>query len=221
MNNIAELVNIITSLGGTASFAMICEEYQKKNRMVLSPNHKITLARTLKENPNVVFFEEDSSLWVINKHNDKTHTESRQLINHSNAQEWILSANPLVFDHTSCFKENGCIDWRQIYNYKVGDIVFVYSSKTVRKITAVAIVERIDLNRSEIQDQSKYWKSSDEANKDIKKYFRLRLIKLVDGERLSYEILKQHGLVNAPQVACKINPQLSKYIHEVIGDDSF
>ena len=64
MNIIAELLEIINTLGGAASFVVICEEYQKRNRVVLSPNHRITLVRTLKDHSDLVYLDSATNSWV-------------------------------------------------------------------------------------------------------------------------------------------------------------
>ena len=65
MNDINKLIVIIESLGGKATFSDICDSYQKENRIVLSPNHKITLARTLKDYPDLVHLDNDTNSWIL------------------------------------------------------------------------------------------------------------------------------------------------------------
>lgn len=40
--------------------------------------------------------------------------------------KWIMSANPLIFDHKLAFDMNGFIDWNQTRKFTVGDIVYIY-----------------------------------------------------------------------------------------------
>ncbi|MGM9957920.1 MAG: hypothetical protein ACI32B_01590 [Erysipelotrichaceae bacterium] len=70
MNDINKLIVIIESLGGKATFSDICDSYQKENRIVLSPNHKITLARTLKDYPDLVHFDNDTNSWILKAGNE-------------------------------------------------------------------------------------------------------------------------------------------------------
>ena len=39
---------------------------------------------------------------------------------------WIISANPKIYDHLSSFEHFGYIDWKQgKIKYKVGDIIYI------------------------------------------------------------------------------------------------
>ena len=65
MNRISELVEIIKELGGEAYYKDICLAYEKKFRDSLSQEQKITIAKTLNENPELVFMNEDNSKWTL------------------------------------------------------------------------------------------------------------------------------------------------------------
>ena len=131
--------------------------------------------------------------------------------------EWILSANPMVYDHISSFEENGFVDWRQFNNFNIGDIVYIYCSKNVHKINAVGKIVKVNMSKNDAIDDTKYWRSGIYENKDINRFFRMELVKTIDNDLLDLSYLKQNGLNAAPQGACKVNEQLSKYLNKVIG----
>ncbi len=138
------------------------------------------------------------------------------LVDSENVTEWILSVNPNMFDHIGAFAKRGYIDWRQFYNFSVGDIVYMYCSKQIHRINAVAEVIAINLSKDEAEDFSEFWNDGKNQNKNITRYFRLRPKQILDDDRLDLHILMEHGLSAAPQIAYKLNQELSNYIHSVL-----
>ena len=149
--------------------------------------------------------------------NENTHLEDNDLlVKNENITEWILSVNPNMFDHIGAFAKRGYIDWRQFYNFSVGDIVYMYCSKQIHRINAVAEVVATNLSKDEVGDFSEFWNDGTNQNKNITRYFKLRPIRFLDDGRLDLHILMEHGLNAAPQVAYKLNQELSDYIHSVL-----
>ena len=149
--------------------------------------------------------------------NENTHLEDNDLlVKNENITEWILSVNPNMFDHIGAFAKRGYIDWRQFYNFSVGDIVYMYCSKQIHRINAVAEVVATNLSKDEVGDFSEFWNDGTNQNKNITRYFRLRPRLILDDDRLDLHILMEHGLSAAPQVAYKLNQELSNYIHGVL-----
>lgn len=80
MNDINELITIITSLGGEASFNDIVEAYGKKYKMVIQVQHRSVIRKTLKNASQLVLFDESTELWRLRtkgKHKEKTSSESK------------------------------------------------------------------------------------------------------------------------------------------------
>lgn len=134
---------------------------------------------------------------------------------------WILSGNPLMYDSIKAFSDLKEIDWRQSYNYNIGDIVYIYLSKKTHRISIVTEVVKTNIRKGESIDDTKYWLSNENGNKDVNRFFRLKLIKFINDDRLSYDELKKHGLNVAPQVACKIKDDLLNYIESVVNEDNY
>lgn len=134
--------------------------------------------------------------------------------------EWIIPANKKVYDHASAFKKWGYIDWQQNVNYSVGDIVYVYCAKPIKKIMYKTQVEKIKLNFDQIVDDKEFWIDKSKNNEPAShQYVRLKLINQFDDDRLSLELLKKNGLKSAPQRAIKIkNNDLENYINKVTSD---
>lgn len=128
-------------------------------------------------------------------------------------EKWILSANPNYFNHKLAFKTNGYIDWKQTRNYQVGDIVYIYVTKPVAKISFKTQVEKIDQDREAITDMSEFWIKNED--KSTKRFVRLKLICEYEDEMLSFEHLQMNGMKYAPQSPCKVKEELQKYLDKL------
>lgn len=135
-------------------------------------------------------------------------------------QKWMISANGKMYDHASSFAKNGYIDWKQGLNYNIGDIVYIYCTKPIKKVMFKTIVEKESMPFYECTDDKEFWKdlSKYEKAKDGK-YVRLRLIEQTDREELSLENLKKNGLKAAPQKGLKLKKDLEEYIDKYLKDD--
>ncbi len=137
----------------------------------------------------------------------------------SNISEWIIPANPKLYDHFGSFEKNGFIDWSQNVNFNVGDIVYMYSSQPESRITAKLAVEKIDLTFEEKIDDSDFYLSNnlEDKRKEKNRFARLRLVEKIDDDRLKYDELAKHGLWGRPMNAGHIPDELSNYIRNVLS----
>ena len=135
------------------------------------------------------------------------------------SKEWIVPANPKYYDHVSSFDKNGVIDWTQNARYQIGDIVYLYTTDPVKKITAITQVEKIDISALDKIDDSEFNLNEflDEKRNEHNKFVRLKLIRYIDDDRLCYDKLLQHGLKGRVQSAIHVNEELSKYIDYVLN----
>ena len=62
---------------------------------------------------------------------------------------WIISANNLIYDHSASFKENGYIDWHQTAKFSVGDFVYIYCTKPLKRVKYKTVVVRTGMKFSE------------------------------------------------------------------------
>lgn len=127
---------------------------------------------------------------------------------------WIMSANPTIYDHRAAFSENGYIDWKQTRNFLVGDIVYIYCTKPIGQICYKTIV--VEINKTQI-DNDRYWLTSPPESNPSIKYMRLSYIAEIDDSRLSYTALKDHGMKYPPQSPCKVNDELLLIIEQCFG----
>ena len=131
----------------------------------------------------------------------------------------MISANGKMYDHASSFSTNGFIDWRQRANYAIGDIVFIYCTRPIKKIMYKCEVVKCNMPFSECVDDQIFWVDIEEYRKSQSgKYARLKLIEQVDTPFLCLEALKAQGLTAAPQGPIKISDNLKRYIDKYFND---
>lgn len=134
---------------------------------------------------------------------------------------WIISANPNMYDHSSSFEHYGFIDWRQgNAKFEIGDTVYIYSTRPLKMLQYKCIVEKINLDSIQIRDDKEYWLDKEEYYKSIDgKFMTLRLIEQVSNEQMKLENLKKHGLKAAPQGPIKIKDEnFLNYIEKFFTD---
>lgn len=135
-------------------------------------------------------------------------------------QYWMISANGKMYDHASAFEKWGYIDWRQNRNYEIGDIVYIYCTKPIKKLMYKTQVVKESMLFSEITDDKEFWIVFEEYEKArAGRYARLKLIGQVDREELSLERLKENGLSAAPQGPIRVKDELRVYIDKYLKDD--
>lgn len=135
-------------------------------------------------------------------------------------QKWLISANGKIYDHASSFAKNGYIDWKQGLNYKIGDIVYIYCTKPIKKVMFKTKVEKESMVFTECTDDKEFWKDLSKYEKSKEgKYARLKLIEQTDREELSLDNLKKNGLKAAPQKGLKLKGELENYIDKYLKDD--
>ncbi|MCF8277812.1 MAG: HNH endonuclease [Flavobacteriales bacterium] len=136
---------------------------------------------------------------------------------------WIISANSRMYDHSSSFEHHGSIDWRQgTAKFEIGDTVYIYCTRPLMMLQYKCIVDRIDLNSSQIRDDKEYWIDEEEYYKSLDgKFMTLRLIEQVSNNQMKLAVLKENGLSAAPQGPVKIKAEnLLRHI-EIFFTDNY
>lgn len=132
---------------------------------------------------------------------------------------WMIAANGTMYDHAEAFQRWGFIDWRQKVKYTIGDVVYIYCTKPLKRVMFKTIVEKESMKFNEIVDDTEYWHVKEEHDKAIHgDYARLRLIAQVNSENLTLSKLKEQGLKAAPQGPIKLKEDLAKYIDTYMND---
>lgn len=132
---------------------------------------------------------------------------------------WMIAANGKMYDHASSFSTNGFVDWRQRAKYNIGDTVYIYCTKPIKKVMYKCEVIKCDMPFSDCIDDRLFWKDLNEYRKSLAgKYARLKLIEQVDTDYLSLDALKEKGLSAAPQGPIKVVDSLRIYIDKYFND---
>ena len=127
---------------------------------------------------------------------------------------WMVPASPRFFDHTACFDELGIIYWKQYNNLQVDDTGYIYYSDPKRCIVYKFVIEACDMPFSEAMNVQKkfYKKPSDfESAKEYNRFYVMRKIGEYNGDELSLNKMKEHGLKRAPQGTLNLS-------HESFGE---
>lgn len=126
---------------------------------------------------------------------------------------WMISANENKYNHVRAFNKWGYIDWKTYANYTVGDIVYIYCSRTKRKVMFKTIVEKTGIPFNEKTDDENLWNEKDEVDRSMK-YTRLRLIRTVDRDELSLENIRKIGIKNGPERPMKLSEDTVNYFEK-------
>lgn len=130
-------------------------------------------------------------------------------------QEWIIPANPNLYDHDASFEKNGVIDWRQGANFNIGDIVYLYITRPEQRISTKTIVKKVNLTSQEALNDSEFYRNPNFVKVATDRFVRLQKIESYDDPRLGIEYLVKHGINGAPQSAMRVPKELSDYIKSV------
>ena len=126
----------------------------------------------------------------------------RKNINKREAKHWLVYANALRCNHYASLKEAGFISWkRELNNFAIGDIVYVFSS-VERKI-----IFKTEVVAEEMRADGKYWIETPPMHMT----WRLKAVEEYTGDSLDEATLKLYGLKSLRHPMCN-NPELFAYI---------
>lgn len=129
--------------------------------------------------------------------------------------DWIIPANPNIYDVFSAFQHLEMIDWRQRANYKLGDIIYIYCSKPYQKIMFKCQVVKTDISDDIIDDTQFQLKENESLDSSKERRFaRLKLLDTTDNELLHVNYLNQNGLKSRIQGPIKLIEPLKSYVEQ-------
>lgn len=132
---------------------------------------------------------------------------------------WLVPSNPKKFKLDEFLYKHEEVDWKQgTTKFKVGDIVYMYTTSPVQSIEYVFEVVGVNISFEDSIKDEIYWGDKNEFRVGIaqNRYCRLKLIERVSSSKLSLCKLKEHGLKGAPQGKMKIQSELFEYINSVL-----
>jgi len=129
--------------------------------------------------------------------------------------EWLVPANPAVYDHAAAFAVHDVITWGLKTNNKAGDIVYLYTSVPGSRIAYKCVVEKAGVRPNErIGDE--FWVEPF-AYDASRKYINIRLLtRFADDDRLTLRYLVDNKLMKAaPQGPRHLDRKLSAFLGSI------
>lgn len=126
------------------------------------------------------------------------------------------SANLNKYNHDAALAKYGFIDWGVNIALDVGDIVFLYFSTPISRVRYRMVVEKIITDVNDVCGDE-FWENG-YKRKEKDEYYRLKLIDNIDDERLSYNCLKENGVISTLQGSEEVKPETLTYILSVLND---
>ena len=130
---------------------------------------------------------------------------------------WMITYNQKEFDIYNCLQNLGTTDWPQMKNkFQVGDIVYMYCSRPVMRITHKMRITKINVSEHEHKDETPYLSPSyDDSGAP---YIRLELISDKKTHLLNREELIKNGMNQySGRGRQKIEGELLSYIESVFS----
>lgn len=130
---------------------------------------------------------------------------------------WMITYNQQEFDIYNCLKDLGTTDWPQQKNkFQVGDIVYMYCSRPVMRITHKMRITKINVSQQEHKDETPYLSPSYIDNGAP--YIRLELISDKKSYKLNRNELINHGMNQySGRGRQKIDGELLDYIESIFN----
>ena len=130
---------------------------------------------------------------------------------------WVISAKLSYFNVEKAFEENSMLEWGQIANYEVGDIVYIYVTSPKSQIEYKCKVVEINIPYlSKIVEDKKYYLENE--NEPADKYVRLELIKKFTTP-LTHDFLKSNGVNATFQGPTKVKGKLLELLNQYEQDN--
>ena len=108
---------------------------------------------------------------------------------------WIIPCSPRQYDIERAFENLKKINWKQIRNYTLGDIVYIYVGMPVQAILYKCKVTTVGLTSIEIDDSPYVIDGENYLHTPL--HMELELMRKYDDKVLSYDKLLANGL-NGP-----------------------
>ena len=156
--------------------------------------------------------EQDKTIAIAN---GKTRKDDEQRI-------WMLPYNRKFFDLERCLDEQGQVYWTQTYNFKAGDICYMYSASPDSAIKfRMKIVEDSLPFSDKMMVEQQYHPNPEDFKVIVErnKFALLKSLGSTTDPRLKLTLLLEHGLMGAPRGAINLTnmQELLVWIEKVMG----
>lgn len=123
---------------------------------------------------------------------------------------WIKSNNIKDFHLDDWMKSHNEVPWRRTNNFEVGDIVFMYTSSPIKRLTYVFRVEKLFVTPPD--ELSLYWGHEHKTNNLVQHDLLKLILRIPDNRKLGLADLRQHGVKGNLQGGTRISGHLLDYI---------
>lgn len=130
---------------------------------------------------------------------------------------WIRAYDHKRYRVADFIRDNGYVDWNQRNHFLPGDIVFLYATAPLSRLTFAMEVSAVDLTWQSSADDGEYFISQEYYDKWVQRrqqtlYTRYSLIRELHSPLLSLSSLKEHGLSGAPRSPRRLYPETVDFI---------
>lgn len=138
---------------------------------------------------------------------------------------WIISANPKIYDLDSYLVTSQIVDWHQGRNkFQNGDLIYIYATRPEMRIKYFGKILECNIPKAKAINDEEFWQDKRAfENTKADMFMRLQIMCKTDiPEKLNLANLLQHGLNGPPQGPLKISGKLQDYLDmnmEVISED--
>ena len=123
---------------------------------------------------------------------------------------WIKSNNINDFHLDDWMKSHNEVPWRRTNNFEIGDIVFMYTSSPVKRLTYVFRVEKLFVTPPD--ELPLYWGEKRKQGKVVQHDLLKLVLRIPSDRKLGLADLRQHGVNGNLQGGTKISGHLLDYI---------
>lgn len=130
---------------------------------------------------------------------------------------WIRAYDNKKYRVADFIRDNGFIDWGTRNHFAEGDIVFLYATSPLSRITFAMQVTKTGMTWKESIDDSAYFISQEHydhwlSHRRTTTYVRYSLLRELHSPYLTFRQLMDHGLGGAPRSPRRLQPEVIDYI---------
>lgn len=130
---------------------------------------------------------------------------------------WIRAYDNKKYRVADFIRDNGFIDWGTRNHFAEGDIVFLYATSPLSRITFAMQVTKTGMTWKESIDDSAYFISQEHydhwlSHRRSTTYVRYSLLRELHSPYLTFRQLMDHGLGGAPRSPRRLLPEVIDYI---------
>lgn len=130
---------------------------------------------------------------------------------------WIRAYDHKKYRVADFIRDHGFADWNMRNHFEVGDVVFLYATAPMSRLTFAMEVTKTNMAWTDSVDDSEYFISQAHydhwlSNRRSTLYVRYSLLRELTSPFLTFHNLMEHGLGGAPRSPRRLGPEVVDYI---------